>query len=71
MSDVLSSVELHGCQVELLPARTVLSLLAQGSAQGSSGGSNGGPTKGGGFPDISQLTKGLGLGDLTKGLIPS
>lgn len=66
MSDVLSSVELHGCQVELLPARTVLSLLAQGSG----GGSNGGPTKGGGFPDISQLTKGLGLGDLTKGLIP-
>jgi hypothetical protein len=56
MSDVLSSAELHGCRVELLPARTVLSLFPQdiggglipGGSGGLLGGGSGSGGKGGG-----------------------
>jgi hypothetical protein len=51
MSDVLSSAELHGCPVELLPARTVLSLFAAqggGGLLGGLGGLGGGSGSGSG-----------------------
>jgi hypothetical protein len=52
MADLLSSAELHGCPVELLPARTVLSLFAAqgggGLLGGLSGGSGSGSGSGGG-----------------------
>jgi hypothetical protein len=65
MSDALSSAELTECPVELLPARTVLSLFAQGIGGGllggSGGGSGGGKGGGGGSPfALFQSLFGLG-----------
>ncbi|MGH3772305.1 MAG: hypothetical protein ACRDRW_13070 [Pseudonocardiaceae bacterium] len=45
MSDVLSCVEIAGQHVELLPARTVMSLFTAGG--GHNEGGNGGGAKGG------------------------
>jgi len=44
MSEVLSFAEIEGQRVELLPARTVMSLFAAG---GSNAGGPGGPARGG------------------------
>ena len=46
MSDALSFVEIDGQHVELLPARTVMSLLHTGG-EGSGRGGNGGAGRGG------------------------
>jgi hypothetical protein len=71
MSDALSSAELHGCPVELLPARTVLSLFPQnigggllGGLSGSGNGSGGsaGKSSGGSSGELLQtLMSGGGL----------
>lgn len=50
MSDALSFVEIDGQHVELLPARTVLSLLSAGAPKGGDAG-NGGPGGTGGASD--------------------
>src|SRR3712207_9273496 len=49
MSDALSFVEINAQQVELLPARTVLSLFSTGGG-GGRGGNGGGCGDGGGGP---------------------
>jgi hypothetical protein len=41
MSDALSFVEIDGQHVELLPARTVLSLFSAGGGRGGNGGKGG------------------------------
>jgi hypothetical protein len=58
MSDVLSFTELDGQHVELLPARTVLSMFVQGTDGGQ--GSNG--TDGVGFLGIGRIIPGGGNG---------
>ena len=47
MSDALSFVEIDGQHVELLPARTVMSLLRTGGENGGRGGNAGEGGKGG------------------------
>lgn len=49
MSDVLSFIEISGQHVELLPARTVLSMIHMGGQCGGNGGrgGNGGAGEGG------------------------
>ncbi|MFY9809488.1 MAG: hypothetical protein WCC38_02325 [Pseudonocardiaceae bacterium] len=48
MSDALSFVEIDGQHVELLPARTVLSLFTAGGGRGDRGGNGGTGGNGGG-----------------------
>jgi hypothetical protein len=47
MSDALSFAEIDGQHVELLPARTVLSVFAMGGKGGSNTGGDGGSARGG------------------------
>ena len=47
MSDALNFAEIDGQHVELLPARTVMSVFAMGGGGGSSTGGAGGPARGG------------------------
>ena len=61
MSDALSSAELDGQRVELLPARTVLSTFVQGSDGGT--GANGKDAIGGvgiGLPILDKIFPGSG-----------
>jgi hypothetical protein len=58
MSDALSFAELDGQQVELLPARTVLSMFAQGTDGGHA--SNG--TDGSGLIGLDRFIPGGGNG---------
>ena len=52
MSDALSFAEIEGQHVELLPARTVLSMFSVGGAGGSRGGGGGGGA-GTGVPGVT------------------
>ncbi|HEY6422225.1 MAG TPA: hypothetical protein VIY28_03045 [Pseudonocardiaceae bacterium] len=52
MSDAMSCAELDGQQVELLPARTVLSLFTMGST-GSDGGHGASGSDGQGFIELN------------------
>ncbi len=72
MSDALSFVEIDGQHVELLPARTVLSLFATGGSNTGGNGGSGGSAQGGlGVNVLSGLgvlgTGAASAGDATGG----
>jgi hypothetical protein len=66
MSDALSFVEIDGQHVELLPARTVMSLFSTGGGSGGKGGAGGGAQGGLGINILSGLGV-LGTGTASAG----
>ncbi|MGH3834987.1 MAG: hypothetical protein ACRDSF_04690 [Pseudonocardiaceae bacterium] len=66
MSDALSFVEIDGQHVELLPARTVMSVLAMGGGDGGKGGAGGSAQGGLGVNVLSGIGV-LGTGTASAG----
>jgi hypothetical protein len=66
MSDALSFVEIDGQHVELLPARTVLSLFLAGGGKGGEGGAGGNAQGGVGINVLSGIGV-LGTGTASAG----
>lgn len=56
MSDALSFVEIDGQHVELLPARTVMSMFHAGGGDGGAGGAGGNAQGGLGIKKRSNIT---------------
>lgn len=65
MSDALSFAEIDGQHVELLPARTVMSMFSTGGCEGGDGGTGGAGGSAQGGLGINILS---GIGILGKGI---
>ena len=67
MSDAMSFVEIEGQHVELLPARTVLSLFATGGSRNGGAGGSGGNAQGGVGVNVLSGIGVLGTGSASGG----